>query len=84
MYLEGKKSQSVIAQELGLPNKKRVKIWVRQYREEGEEAFLKLKGRPRKVDDEKAYIARLEMENELLRNFHCELSRCIAEESDIG
>lgn len=74
LFLEEGLTYAQIAEQLGIRRADRIEIWVRQYRKEGLEAFKKPIGRPRKVNDEKAYIARLEMENKLLKNFspNCE------------
>jgi transposase len=73
-----------IAERVGIRKAKRIKVWVRDYRTEGELGLHKVKGRPRKKEDQAAYIARLEMENALLKKFHEELrklskSKCATE-----
>jgi transposase-like protein len=73
LYLEDGKTQRWIAEHLGLSRKELVETWVRHYRREGTMAFGKVIGRPRKMVDREAYIARLEMENELLKKYHTEL-----------
>ena len=73
LYLEEGKTQRWIAEHLGLSRKELVEAWVRHYRREGAAAFGKAIGRPRKVMDREAYIAWLEMENELLKKYHTEL-----------
>ncbi len=62
---------------------------MRQYRQEGEVAFKKkrrkgLVGRPPKKENKEAYIARLEMENELLKKFHTELRKGMLAKRNIG
>jgi len=52
-----------------------VMIWLRQYRREGDYAFLKKPRKRLKKDDPKAYIAQLEMEVDLLKKFHSELRK---------
>ena len=85
MYLEQGKSQGQIAEELGLPRKKLVELWVHQYRQEGEMAFCKSIGRPRKsTQSQEEYIARLEMENALLKKYHTELRNLTLARRDIG
>jgi transposase-like protein len=73
-----------IAHQLGIRKAGRIKVWVRQYRSAGIEAFTKPIGRPRKVQDEKAYIARLEMENKLLKKLQSELRKDMLAKRDIG
>ncbi|MGD0612640.1 MAG: helix-turn-helix domain-containing protein [Anaerolineales bacterium] len=89
MFYEEGKTQPEIAEILGIRNAQRVKIWVRQYRQEGEVAFQKksrkgLVGRPPKKENKDAYIARLEMENELLKKFHTELRKGMLAKRNIG
>jgi transposase-like protein len=73
-----------IARQLGIRKAGRIKVWVRQYRRAGIEAFTKPIGRPRKVQDEKVYIARLEMENKLLKKLQSELHKDMLAKRDIG
>jgi transposase len=80
LYEEEGKSQAEIIAALGINNTRRVKRWLHQYRAEGEAAFEKkkykdLRGRRPKRENTDAYIARLEMENDLLKKFHAELRR---------
>jgi transposase len=76
MYLEEGQSQREIAQALGLPRKELVEQWVHRYRREGEAGFDQAHGRPRKTEQtQEDYIARLEMENALLKKFHTELRK---------
>ena len=79
MFREGKSHQQ-ITEALGIRDAQRTKKWVRAYREKGAEAFQKtskqgLVGRPPKKENTKAYLARLEMENALLKKFHTELRK---------
>lgn len=80
LYEEEGKSQAEIIEALGINNTRRVKRWLHQYREAGEAAFEKkkskaLRGRRPKRENTEAYIARLEMENDLLKKFHAELRK---------
>lgn len=75
LFVEERMTYHVIAERLGIRKAERIKAWVRAYRKEGELGLVKVKGRPRKKDDQAAYIARLEMENELLKKFHEELQK---------
>ncbi len=77
LILEEGLTKKEIRERLGL-TKGRVRIWVRQYRQEGAAAFAKKRGGPGrrpKRENKDAYIARLEMENELLKKFQAELRR---------
>jgi len=73
-YEEGKTRKEITAL-LGIRDKDRVMKWLRQYRREGENAFLKKPRRRLKKEDPKAYIAQLEMEVDLLKKFHSELRK---------
>jgi transposase-like protein len=85
LYLQEGKSQREIAQALGLPRKELVEDWVHRYRYEGEAGFDRPIGRPRKTAlTQQAYIARLEMENALLKKFHTELRKAMLARRNIG
>ena len=73
LYFEEGWTQRQIADKLGVSSRKRIEGWVSQYRREGTAAFTRPKGRPRKTEDREAYVARLEMENALLKKYHTEL-----------
>lgn len=80
LYLAEGKSQAEIIQVLGINNVRRVKRWLHEYRAEGERAFEPkrqkgIRGRPPKRENIEAYIARLEMENDLLKKLHAELRK---------
>ena len=83
------KTRAEIAEILGIRDPIRVKVWLRQYRKEGEGAFDRkrrtgLLGRRPKKENQEAYIARLEMENELLKKFHAELRKGRLAKRNIG
>lgn len=89
LYMEEGKSQAEIIEELGINDTRRVKRWLHQYRQEGEAAFEKkkhkdLRGRRPKRENTEAYIARLEMENDLLKKFHAELRKLELVKRNIG
>ena len=74
-----------VAAQLGLRKADRIEIWVRQYREEGEAGLSKKgSGRPRKAANDQERIARLEMENGLLKKLHTELRKGMLARRDIG
>jgi transposase-like protein len=68
LFLEERMTYHAIAKRLGIRKAERIEAWVRAYRREGELGLHKSKGRLRKKQDQAAYIARLEMENALLKN----------------
>jgi transposase len=89
LYLEEGKTQEQIIRELGINNTRRVKRWLHQYREGGELALEKqprtgVVGRRPKKENQEAYIARLEMENDLLKKFHAELRKLELAKRNIG
>ncbi len=89
LFYEEGKTRKEITELLGIRDPGRVKKWLHQYRQEGEVAFLGkrrkgLIGRPPKKENQEAYIARLEMENELLKKFHTELRKDMLAKRNIG
>jgi transposase-like protein len=87
MFYEEGKTRKEITEALGIYDKDRVMKWLRQYRREGKDAFLKKRrrlGRRPKKADTKAYIARLEMEVELLKKFHTELRKDLLAKRNTG
>jgi transposase-like protein len=85
MYLEQGYTQRQIARILDLPRKELIEQWVYRYRREGEQGFHKPIGRPRKSPlSQEGYIARLEMENALLKKYHTELRKVMLAKRDIG
>ena len=75
LFHEEGKTRKEITAMLGIRDKDRVMKWLRQYRREGDYAFLKKPRKRLKKDDPKAYIAQLEMEVDLLKKFHSELRK---------
>ena len=85
MHLKQGYTQKQVSEELSLPRKELVEQWVRRYRREGVQGFQKAKGRPRKQPlTQENYIARLEMENALLKKYHTELRKSMLAKRDIG
>lgn len=89
MYFEEGMTQDAITQVLGIRDRYRVKKWVKAYRREGLEAFSKMEkrvilGRPPKKENLQTYIARLEMENILLKKYHTELRKQVLAKRNIG
>lgn len=89
LYTEEGKSQAEIVEALGIKNVRRVKEWLHEYRQEGDRAFEPnpqkgALGRPPKRENTAAYIARLEMENDLLKKLHAELRKLELAKRNIG
>ena len=65
LYLVEGKTQAQIIEELGINHSRRLREWLQEFREQGEESFEKEKrkgvlGRRPKKENPEAYIARLE------------------------
>jgi transposase-like protein len=84
MALEEGRGYADITQTLGIRDQWRVRRWVYAYRKEGADAFAKPKGRPRKSASPQDELARLRMENELLKKFHSELRQLGLAKRNIG
>lgn len=87
LFYEEGKTRKEITELLEIRSPGRVKRWLQQFRAEGEAAFLKKKGRPRKAPESEnsaTYITRLEMENELLKKYHTELRKAMLAKRNIG
>ncbi len=77
-------SYQAVTRELEIRDPGRVKKWVRAYRREGTAAFMIPTGRPRKTVSEQDELARLRMENDLLKKFHTELRNLRLAKRNIG
>ena len=89
MYYEEGMSQRAITEALGIYDQYRVKKWIKAYRREGLAVFDKMKnrvslGRRPKKENTETYIARLEMENALLKKYHTELRKQVLAKRNIG
>ena len=85
LYLQKGWSAAGIVEHFGIRDPNRICNWMSQYRKEGEAMFEERpKGRPPKKENTSAYIARLEMELELLKKFHAELRQGSLAKRDIG
>ncbi len=73
-----------VADQLGIRKAERIKKWYQAYRKEGELAFHKPIGRPRKDEPEQLALSRLRMENALLKKFRSELHRAMLARRNIG
>jgi len=83
MFLEEKRSQKEIAEYFGVAVQ-RVKDWVWIYRCKGALGLMGRRGRPPRSQDGQAEIARLKMENDLLKKFHTELRKLTLAKRNIG
>ena len=73
-----------VAARLEIRKAKRIEVWVRSYRQEGEISLHKPIGRPPKSQSEQRELERLRMENALLKKFHSELREVQLAQRDIG
>ena len=87
LYLEEGVPAREILQRFSIYDPNRISAWARQYRKEGEGMFADKRsrsGRKPKQETTEAYIARLEMEVDLLKKFHAELRQGSLAKRDIG
>ena len=87
LFYEEGLTRAEITKRLSIRDPNRVKNWLRRYRREGTAFFENkrhLSGRKPKKENTAAYIARLEMEIDLLKKFHAELRRHSLAKRDIG
>lgn len=87
LYLEERWPAGEIRQKFSILDPNRISAWARQYQKEGEAMFADKRsrsGRKPKKQTTAAYIARLEMEVDLLKKFHAELRQDSLVKRDIG
>ena len=84
LYYEEGKTRAEVTALLGIRHPNAVKEWGKKYRREGISAFGKIKGRPRKNENEQAEIERLRMEVALLKKYHTELREVQLAQRNIG
>jgi len=84
MFLEEHHTYGAIAKKLGIRKAARIEVWVRMYRQEGEQSFYRPIGRPLKAEAEQRELERLRMENALLKKFHTELRGLRLAQRNIG
>ena len=87
LFYEEGKTRAQITEQLGILDRSRVKKWLAQYRQGGAAALAKKPrgpGRRPKKENKDAYIARLEMENDLLKKLHAELRKLARAKRNIG
>jgi transposase-like protein len=82
LYLEKGESYRAIAAHLGIRDAVRIEKWVQAYRREGVAGLCKVQGRPRRQPQDD--LARLQMENALLKKWHSELRRTMRAKRNIG
>lgn len=70
LHVEEKWSHREVAVHLGINDLNRVKLWVRRYREKGEELFIDRRGNPHRTETEEVRkVRRLEMEVDVLKKW---------------
>ncbi len=86
LFLDEGRTYHSITVALGIRDPGRVKRWVRAYRREDASAFTKPRGhRPKaKIESPEEELARLRMENDLLKKFHSELRKLELAKRNIG
>jgi transposase-like protein len=84
LVLEEHLTYAAVAARLEIRKAERIEAWVRMYRQEGEVSFHKPIGRPLKSQAEERELARLRMENALLKKFHTELRGVRLAQRNIG
>lgn len=68
LRLQGMTKQK-IADELGISDVGRLKVWMRKYRELGDFGLLDNRGRRKEYIDRDRYVKRLELENDVLKKW---------------
>ena len=87
LYYEEGLTLAEITERLGIRSPHRVKQWMQRYRREGEAFFLSGRGRcgrKKRGESTEEYIARLEMEVELLKKYQSELRDIMLAKRNIG
>jgi len=70
LHVEEKWTHREVAVHLGINDLKRVKLWVRWYRERGEDSFIDRRGNPHRAETaEERKVRSLEMEVEVLKKW---------------
>lgn len=84
LFYEEQQTRAQITQALEIRDRGAVKRWVQQYRREGEAAWCKPRGRPRHDQTLAAELARVRMENDLLKKVLSELRPAMLAKRNIG
>ncbi|WP_419876518.1 helix-turn-helix domain-containing protein [Candidatus Pristimantibacillus sp. PTI5] len=58
-----------VAEELGIADIGRLKVWMRKYKEQGDYGLMEHRGRRVQYKDQESYLKRLEMENAVLKKW---------------
>lgn len=82
MRLQGMTKKRV-AEELGIADIGRLKIWMRQYRLQGEFGLMDHRGKRKQYVDQDRYVKRLELENDVLKKW-LEITRQEVYQSSFG
>lgn len=70
LHVEERWSHREVAVHLGINDRNRVKLWVRRFREKGEELFIDRRGNPYRTETEETRkIRKLEMEVDVLKKW---------------
>lgn len=83
-FLEEGKTYGEVARTLDIADPQRVKVWVRQFRHNGDAGLQKPIGRPRRARTVQSELEQLRMENALLKKFHSELRHGLHAKRNIG
>ncbi|WP_308195588.1 transposase [Paenibacillus mellifer] len=67
LHIEDKWTYRQINEYLGIQDKDRMKVWMRQYREKGQFGLLDQRGRRKNYIDQDRYVKQLERENRMLK-----------------
>ncbi|MNQ70747.1 hypothetical protein D3C85_853920 [compost metagenome] len=62
-------TKAKVAEELGIKDINRLKVWMRKYKQEGEFGLVDHRGRRKNYVDQDRYMRRLEMENAVLKKW---------------
>jgi transposase len=68
MRLQGMTKQAV-AEELGIADVGRLKVWMRRYNQMGDFGLMDHRGKRMEYNDENRYVKRLEVENAVLKKW---------------
>jgi transposase-like protein len=87
LYTEEGLPACEIKDRLGIYDQKRISVWLRQYKQEGEAMFAnkrRLSGRKPNHESPASYTRRLEIENEILKKVQSELREHMLVKRNIG
>jgi transposase-like protein len=58
-----------VAEELGIQDVGRLKVWMRKFREEGDFGLMERRGRRQEYKDQDRLVRRLKLENDVLKKW---------------